>query len=80
MSERLVTEADLKAADTADRAEAERLRTGLRRLIRDWAEGWEDCTPFDQREAYVTLIQLLGPDYNSERTWIAPRPGFGDLS
>lgn len=53
-------------------AEAERLRTGLRCLIRDWAEGWEDCTPFDQRDAYRALAELLGPDYDSDRTWVAP--------
>lgn len=58
---------DLSAVD-----EAERLRTGIRALIRDWAEGWEDCDRFDQRIAYQALGDLLGPDFDNAPTWVAP--------
>lgn len=54
-------------------AEAERLRDGIRCLIRDWVEGWENAAPFDQRNAYREIGELLGPDYNNEPTWVAPR-------
>lgn len=60
--------------DTTSLREAERLRTGLRVLIRDWSEGWEDCTPFDQRDAYRAAAELLGADFDNDPTWLAAHP------
>lgn len=60
--------AEKNRADEAT-AEAERLRTGLRCLVRDWAEGWDDADPFDQRDAYQSLTELLGEDFANDPTW-----------
>lgn len=68
---RIAAEAAAAEQVRADEAtmEAERLRTGLRYLYRDWTEGWDNVDEFDQRDAYRAVSELLGPDFANAPTW-----------